>query len=394
MGSLIIRFMQPTSALNRYSKWFLIAFAATAAASIAMQNIFIWLAVVFFLIYQFKDKRNWEWPSGFFPIATLVFLATFFMGALLGVNVLNSFQTVHKYLTFLLLFLVGAMPLFLQDIKKLSLLYVYGSAFCALFGIGKHFLFHQERIDSFSGDKMVFGGLLMTALILNAFLIKLKTKSPSLWLCASLIAAALLFTQTRGAWIGFLAGFLLLLLKMKRKWLWFFLGLMVSGYFFLPQNYQNRINSIADIHSTYSQSNPYGNASQTRLLIWAAGWYIIKDHPFGIGQGNMGDVFPKYRPPQLVEESEPHLHNNFLQICAQNGWIGLAAYLFWIFSFFRKAFKYKSTDTEAYEMNWALLSIFSAVLVWGLTEYTFSHQFMNVQFFLLGLQNNLWKNSP
>jgi hypothetical protein len=41
------------------------------------------------------------------------------------------------------------------------------------------------------------------------------------------------------------------------------------------------------------------------------------------------------------------------------------------------------------ELNWIFLSILTAILVWGLSEYTFSHPFMNVQFFLSGLQTGL-----
>jgi O-antigen ligase len=94
----------------------------------------------------------------------------------------------------------------------------------------------------------------------------------------------------------------------------------------------------------------------------------------------------------MAEPTEPHLHDNFLQVCAQNGWIGLAAYLFWVFSYYWTALRSHTSDKDSKDLNWALLCVFSAVLVWGLTEYTFSHQFMNVQFFLLGLQIGLWRN--
>jgi O-antigen ligase len=89
--------------------------------------------------------------------------------------------------------------------------------------------------------------------------------------------------------------------------------------------------------------------------------------------------------------TEPHLHDNFLQITAQNGWLGLAAYLFWIGVFYWKGLSFKTRNKDEGDLNWTFLCVFSAILAWGLTEYTFSHQFMNVQFFLLGLQLCLWK---
>ncbi len=70
--------------------WLLLAFAATSVASISLQNI-IWIAIAFFLFIHYKDKKKIEWPKGLFPFATLVFLFTFFLGAILGVNPANSF---------------------------------------------------------------------------------------------------------------------------------------------------------------------------------------------------------------------------------------------------------------------------------------------------------------
>ena len=143
----------------------------------------------------------------------------------------------------------------------------------------------------------------------------------------------------------------------------------------------------------YSQSFPSGSATQTRLLIWAAGWHIIEDYPWGVGQGNVSKLYPQYKPSVLDEPNEPHLHNNYLQICAQNGWIGLAAYLFWIGAYLWTSLKFKGRP-EGMEWNWAFVCVFVSILIWGLTEYTFSHQFMNIQYFLIGLQVILWKKTP
>lgn len=379
-----------------HSSWIypvLLAFAATAVASIALQNL-AWVAVVLFLLAQWQKRQKIDWPQGLFPIATLLFLATFFLGALVGVDPANSFRTVHKYLAILLFFFIAAMPLAFPQIQKLIRAFVYGAAFCSLYGIVyKHFILHQDRLDSFSGDKMVFGGLLMVALLFNLVSLKENPGKWHLWACAGLIAAALVLTQTRGAWLGFLAGGALLLWKLNRRWLLAGIALILLSFFLLPGEIRERIKSVGDIQMTYSRSNPWGNSSQTRLLIWAAGWYMIEDHPWGVGQGNVEELFPRYKPPQLQEVNEPHLHDNFLQICAQNGWLGLAAYLFWIAAYGGAALGFKG-GPEAAEWNWSFLCVFFSVLVWGLTEYTFSHQFMNAQFFLLGLQARLWKTHP
>jgi hypothetical protein len=384
--------MSDFSIRHRYDYHLLLAFAFTAVASIALQNL-IWLSIAAFLFWHFKNSEKISWPSSLFPTATILFLATFVIGAIVGINPSKSFQTVDKYLTFLILFPVGAMALSIADIRRLLNFFIAGATVCAIFGIGKHFLLHQDRIDSFSGDKMVFGGMLMVSLLLN---VSLLAKTPkNFWLWSSLVPLfwALILTQTRGAWLGLLFGFLVLTWRFNKKWLLAGLLIFVTSFLFAPQEFQKRLESIGTIQFTYNDQHQIINSSQTRFLIWVAGMRIIKDYPLGIGQGNIDDIYPKYRIPNNkdIEATVPHLHNNFMQILVQNGWFGLAAYLFWIFAFYWESFRFKSPNIEESQRNWMFLCVFSSILVWGLTEYTFSHQFMYVQSFLLGLQINLWR---
>ena len=384
--------MEKTSTLRPPVLWSLYAFAATAVASIALQN-FIWVAVALFLFFRMKDRQKIAWPSGLFTVVTLIFLATFFLGALVGVDPANSFHSVHKTLTLLLIPLVGAIPLLLKDIKKLLLLYNYGAAFCAVHGIWAHFWLQQDRIYSFSGDKMVFGGMLMTSLLIQILFLKIHPRNVWHWSCFAFILWALLLTETRGAWIGCGAGLLVLGWHAGKKWVGFGLAALVLSYFLLPGSLQDRVKSITNLEISLNEKQEITNSTQPRLLIWISGLKMIKDHPWGVGQGNVEKVFPRYRLGALdrYEPTVPHLHNNILQVLAQNGWLGLAAYFFWIFSLLGSTLRAGFKGGEAGELNLVLLAVFFAVLVWGLTEYTFSHQFMNIQFFLLGLQINLWK---
>lgn len=369
----------------------LLAFAATAVASIACQNIFIWSAVGLFLFSQFENKEIFLWPKGFFSRVTLLFLFSFFIGALIGINPANSFNTVHKYMTILLFFLVGSMPLIFEETRQLLLALCYGGAFCAVHGIWKHFWYHQDRIDSFSGDKMVFGGMLMVCLLFQIYFLNQEPRNPAHWASLGLMAFGLLLTETRGAWIGFGLGFVLLAWKFNRKWLLSGIAAAVLLFFILPSNFQQRIKSIWDVQISFSNGLIQSSNYNERPYIWQAGWNIIKDHPLGIGQGNLGEIYPHYKHPAASEPNLPHLHNNFLQITAQNGWFGLAVYLLWIFFYFKTALGHKANNPDAQNLNWTYLCSFAAVLAWGLTEYTFSHQFMNFQFFLLGLQAILWR---
>ena len=371
--------------------WMLLAFAAVCVASIALQSL-VWPAVALFLFVHWKTRRPIDWPWGAFPAAALFFTFTFFLAAVIGIDPAVSFKTVHKYLTILLIFPVAAMGLTVLETRKILLAFLYGADVCAVAGLYKHFAWHYDRIDSFSGDKMVFAGMLMSGLLLELFFLKNAPKSLWHWFSFFLIGYALILTETRGAWVGLVAGFVLLAWRFNRKWLLIGAVALVGCFFLLPRDIQERAESIVHLKLIHDAQGRLIYSEPSRFMIWAAGWHIIQDHPWGVGQGNLEIIYPRYKLQAMNEPTEPHLHNNFLQLLAQNGWQGLLAYVMWIITYFWAALRFK-TGGEPGDMNWTFASIFLAVLVWGQTEYTFSHQYMNFQFFLLGLQVGLWKDS-
>ncbi|MEM6795942.1 MAG: O-antigen ligase family protein, partial [Acidobacteriota bacterium] len=65
-----------------------------------------------------------------------------------------------------------------------------------------------------------------------------------------------------------------------------------------------------------------------RLCMLDAGRFMIDERPlFGIGLEMVEERYPIYRHPTAPQAQVPHLHNSFLQRAAEQGLIGLAAYL-------------------------------------------------------------------
>jgi len=375
--------MRSSLPLERWSWRVLLFFAATAAFSIVWQHS-IWVAVLLWLLAWAAGRVKPLWPTGPFALATGILFVSFLAGALFGVDPSHSFKTVHKTLTFFLFFLVGAMALEPLRTRKLLLCFVYGAAFCGIWGIYQHLFMGRERVASFGGHIMVFGGTLMTALLVQAFHIFRSPRYPWHWAAAGIMGLALLFNETRGAWLGLGVGLLGLLWAFRRRWLLPALAAAMVAYFLLPSHYQLQVRSIWD--PTIRWTN------MERLLMWKAGWKMSQDHPlFGIGHDNVLQTYPAYRLPGTREATVSHLHNNFVQVLAQNGWVGLLAYLGWIGTYFAAALRRRRWPKEVQDWNLVLTCVFLAGLIWGLTEWTFSHQFMNIQFFLLGLQANLWR---
>ncbi len=99
------------------------------------------------------------------------------------------------------------------------------------------------------------------------------------------------------------------------------LGLLVPGVW---QGVTHRVASIPDLTDV---------ANRVRILIWQSTLTMIRDHPLtGVGAGNYALVYPRYRKleewglsqRQIVGEA----HNDYLQVAAEAGLIGLAAFLF------------------------------------------------------------------
>lgn len=64
-----------------------------------------------------------------------------------------------------------------------------------------------------------------------------------------------------------------------------------------------------------------------RLAHWQAAWYMFEDDPWlGVGAGNYEVVYGRYAVPRW---SDPlgHAHNYYLNVLAETGMLGLAAYL-------------------------------------------------------------------
>lgn len=78
--------------------------------------------------------------------------------------------------------------------------------------------------------------------------------------------------------------------------------------------------------------------SHERLMNWQSSLNMIKAHPIlGSGTGTFPALFPQYRLPELgivFDPSKPliHAHNEYLELTAETGIIGLLLYLVLIFS--------------------------------------------------------------
>ncbi len=161
------------------------------------------------------------------------------------------------------------------------------------------------------------------------------------WAASALVvAAALLASWSRGAWLGTaLAAFILVIALPRRLLHGLLLAVMAVALAvalwqtgILPDALVSRLTSsvtdlvaINDVRGIDAHAGNY--AVIERLAHWQAAVEMARDHPFlGVGLGNYSARYAQYR---LINWQLPlgHAHNTYLNLLAETGMFGLLAYL-------------------------------------------------------------------
>jgi putative inorganic carbon (HCO3(-)) transporter len=144
-----------------------------------------------------------------------------------------------------------------------------------------------------------------------------------------LMLAAMLMTWSRGAWLGFIAAFIVMnVVRSRRAAALFALALILLSFVFvmgglqlLPEAITQRFLDFlpflggVDIHTI--EVTPANFAVIERLAHWQAGWDMFSEHPWlGVGIGNYEPVYPVYALPRW-NEPLGHAHNYYLNIAAE-----------------------------------------------------------------------------
>lgn len=160
------------------------------------------------------------------------------------------------------------------------------------------------------------------------------------FLMAGLFIAANTITFSRGGFLGLIASSAVLIWKLGRKNRVniSIASIVVGGLFILvaPGNYGLRILSIFGL-----ATDPVGSSDQRRELLIRS-LVVTARNPWGIGIGN----FPIVGFHNLVT------HNAFTQISSELGLLGLAAYLIFLISPFRKLGAIERTLFARDEQDW------------------------------------------
>lgn len=196
-----------------------------------------------------------------------------------------------------------------------------------------------------------------------------------------LCALCLLYTYSRGNWLACAAVLLAFCVCFCRK---AFIPLLLGGAALLC------VSGQAVIHRLLSVFAPSGMADTSIALRQAylrSTEWIIEANPWGVGWYGYQFVYPEYNY-YLADKSVImyHCHNIFLNIWAEMGPQGLAAFLLVWFIFLRAAwrlaFRAHSFWLKAMGQGYLLASL--GIAVGGLTDHVYFNSQMGLFFWFLG----------
>ena len=320
------------------------------------------------------------------------------LGGLTSLRPAQSVRQVAVYGVFMLTYFMAANSVRSRQMAQKTVLALMLSCFAAsMLGVYQNFA-GVESTASWIDSEMfaeigarvvgpfdnpnVFGEYLIMLLPLAISLILARRGAQRLIGAAVTLAAgaALVYTWSRGAWLGAMASVGLLLVLYHAVLLRLVVPAIVALPFVaaaLPSAILSRLTSIGNLADT---STAY------RVSIWTASVNMLKDiFRSGIGTGSaaFSAVYPAYALGGAAYAL--HAHNLYLQIFVELGVVGIAVFVLMLFFFFRSVFScYRTLDDRAQATTILAMGLgVFALLVQGLTDNVWYNYRIVLLFWLL-----------
>lgn len=326
-------------------------------------------------------------PRGESPFLLWIatFLALSFFAVLGGAAPVSGMKIYLIYLAFALSF-----PLILytvrtrRDFTRILTLLCGASFLVALYGVFQNFFLKdttqswvdssmfteiERRVYSTLDNPNVLGEYLILTIPLAACLL-LYTKRPLskfVYLGVNgVMLLCLMYTWSRGAWVGVVLALGFFLLQKDRRFLIPCLAILLLMPSVMPASILHRLTSIGNMKDT---STAY------RVSVWQGSIRIIRDYGFFGGIGLGSDAFLKVYPRYALNGAEYalHSHNFYLQWIVDMGWGGILVYFGFILTAFSCILRAKKNRDPK--------KIAALAMSGGLCGYLFH-----------GMAENLWYN--
>ena len=331
--------------------------------------------VCMFLRYLALDKKKIELDS--FDLVMIGMCATFVYGVLFSHTPKSSLLVGMMYVL-----MAGSFFVFRRSFDREQNFYnlldimIVAASFVALYGLYQQFfgvadttwqdtqMFEdiKTRVYSTFGNPNVLGEyLLITIPITLARFYYTKKNNNRFMLVVALAVqvGCMVYTFSRGCWIGLVLEIGLFLMLRGKKLLGIAVLAVLALPFVLPQSIVDRLLSIGN---TGDSSTSY------RVFIWEGTMRMLKDYGLsgvGLGTDAFNSVYPYYALSAVVA---PHPHNLFLEILCESGILGLVMFFGCIICFFRSLGRCKKENHKLYSVAVALGSGMAGYLLQGMFD--------------------------
>lgn len=284
-----------------------------------------------------------------------------------------------------------------EGIRNLMLAHVLG---CFLLGIFAMTIGREgDRLDGVGGPNMddsnTLGMYFGTAMVCAVALV-LSQKGWRRWLslvALAVIAEGFVLANSRGSFLGLVAGLLVLSVCIARRHRALFFGFCIVGALgaavVVDKVFIERMFTIGDVTS---QSEEADSSARSRRVIAEAQIRMFLDNPMGTGWRGTVVLSPRYLDPRWLAEgnngeASRSSHNTFLTALTEGGIVGVVIYaalvLWWIGAVLRsRRFSRSDRDPELTTLVAALVGAIAVVFTAGVTADYLTKE---VQFWVYGM---------
>jgi O-antigen ligase/tetratricopeptide (TPR) repeat protein len=385
------------------------------------------LLALILLTWLFSSTKPFQIPTLCFPALTFLFIAL--TSTLWATHAEMALIENTKYVAGFIFFLILANHLTSHNIPPILIASVSTGVLVALLIVCDYLGTRPINIPSAGLPSATLGYRNIAAMYLIqivpfaiAMFILAKNHYTALFnaIAISIIGASIIYTRTRGAWLGLIVALLIVGIlwywqtnKEKKplfnKPIWYFVGasILFMGLLLLPpgltkkgpQSIDEKKTSVTTAVSSILQEG----GDRGRLTTWRNTLRIIEAYPIlGVGLGNWSVYYPYYdRGEQVTFQVAPERpHNTLLAIFSELGLVGLICFLWFCVSVIKAGLSLiKAPSPTTRTIAGAGLTSFIAILIHSIFSFPLERATPTVFFWFapglfVGLQSNRNKHVP
>lgn len=363
---------------------FAAVFFAPIVPTMAVAGLCVFSFMALFLKKSRTDEHKWKTTGvGAFLILLLCML---FVSNLFSFSILKSMLAWGMYVIFFSFYFVILNTVNSKEqLYSLLKVFVISGAVVSVYGILQYIfkwnfqpnawidkdMFEEATMRAYSTleNPNVLGEYLLLLLpVCGVFMLKLDFRKLSKWVYIAIFivcAVCLIFTQSRGCWLGFMLSAAIFVTFYKGKmWALVPFALLLLPLV-LPKTITDRIMSIGNM----------GDSSTSyRVYIWYGTVEMLRHYfigGIGMGEGAFRTVYPFYSYDAIIA---PHSHNLYLQFMVEAGIGALILFAVTMVCFIKdgvKTCKNSVKNSYDYLISLALSAGVAGFLLQSMFDYTF-----------------------